>query len=75
MSDTIRRYKDDHEMTPGDWLELAGSGKRSERDEYREARRQALEAAGLEPDDDNGPPADIGEWTADDHLNDIRKDN
>jgi hypothetical protein len=67
MSEEIRHFKSDEEMTTGDWVEHARTGRRPERAEWRAARREALEDAGLEPDDDD-PSQDAEEWSVEDHA-------
>lgn len=63
----VRRFKDDDEMTVADWVEHGRTGQRPERDEYRQARRRALQDAGLEPDEEPG------ERSIDEHLEAIRR--
>jgi hypothetical protein len=66
MSDEIRRFKSDEEMQTEDWIGFHETGERPDRSEYREARRQALERAGLETDDPPDPT--LEEMSVDDHL-------
>jgi hypothetical protein len=68
MTDPPRRHKSDEEMTVGDWAAFQRTGERPERDEYRQARREALEAAGLEPDDDAKGPTALEDMTPEDHF-------
>jgi hypothetical protein len=58
MSDPIPRFKRDEEMTPGDFATYRRTGERPERDEYAEARAQALADAGLEAEDILDDPED-----------------
>jgi hypothetical protein len=71
MTKQIERFKSDEEMTAADWIEHGRTGKRPERDEYREARRKALEGAGLEHGDPGAKTLD--EMTPDDHFDHIRR--
>jgi hypothetical protein len=66
MSEQIRRFKSDEEMTTADWVEHSRTSKRPERQEYHEARREALEDARLESDD--GPLQDPEKWSVEDHA-------
>lgn len=74
MSGKLERYKSDEEMTVGDLVHFQRTGERPERDEYRQARREALEAAGLEVDDGGGPPAELEDMNVDDHARRIYSD-
>lgn len=51
------RFKPREDWTPDEILEHQRTGHQPETSEYRDARREALEAAGLEHDD----PAELGE--------------
>ena len=76
---TIRRYKTAEELTGDEHLAQEQARRRGkpvprfETDEYREARRVALDAAGLsdEPDDDDDKP--IEDRTPDEHLREVQR--
>ena len=67
------RFKERDRWTVAEILRHAQTGEKPESDEYREARRVALVDAGLEPDDPTDKP--VEEWSSDDHLAEIQKEN
>ena len=70
----IERYKAQDDYSPDDWIEHNRTGKKPEREEYVNAKREALKAAGFE-DDNPGPPEDMNEWTAQDHYHRLQGGN
>jgi hypothetical protein len=73
MAEAPQRHKSDDEMTVDDWAQFQRTGKRPERDEYREARRMALENAGLESEDAAEGPTALEDMTPEDHFKRIRR--
>jgi hypothetical protein len=75
--DAPRRHKTDEELSVDEHLQriqAEGRGetwRRPETAEYVEARREALAAAGLEPDDDPAEKAPE-DMTAEDHVRAMR---
>ena len=69
--DKIERYIPQSEWTPEQHFEHARTGAKPESAEYREARSKALTDAGFE-DDNPGPPANVDDWSAADHYDNLR---
>jgi hypothetical protein len=65
------RYKEQSEWSAHEWFTFNRDGTRPESDEYREAKRTALEDAGLESDDDTATPVD--EMSVEQHLERMRQ--
>ena len=71
MTDPPAQFKDRSDYSPGEWLTYLQSGQPAENPAYEEARRAALEAAGLEAD--ITPAATpIEDMTPSQHLSRIR---
>jgi hypothetical protein len=66
-----KRFKDPGEMTVAEHAEHQRTGTVPETDEYREAVKDALDDAGLEPTDDE--LKDIEDMTPDDHFKQIKR--
>jgi hypothetical protein len=73
------RFKKREDLTVDEQLAAIQAQKRGdpaprfETDEYRQARREALEAAGLDPDDDAEESMALEDMTPEDHFNRIRR--
>jgi hypothetical protein len=78
MSDAPPRWKDRSEFTIEEEVafqqaERRGESFRVETEAYREARRQALADAGIEPEDPKLEQKPLEEMTPADHLERIRR--
>jgi hypothetical protein len=75
----IRRYKTREELTLDEELAVVQAQRadkpqpRFETAEYRQARREALEDAGLDPGEEDTGPVDPAEMTPAQHFERIRK--
>jgi hypothetical protein len=75
----IRRFKNRGELTLDEELAVVQAQRadkplpRFETDEYRQARREALEDAGLDPGEEDTGPVDPAEMTPAQHFERIRK--
>lgn len=69
-SEPPAQFKTDDELTVEDQLSMIQGGARPETDAYKDHRRLAATAAGIDPDD--ADPADLAAWSPDDHLKAIR---
>jgi hypothetical protein len=67
---TIERFKDRHDLTPGEELEFQRTRRLPESAEYLERRAEVLADAGLEDADSGEKP--LGEMTPEDHLQRIQ---
>ena len=74
MSDKPKRFKDREDWTVDDIVRNQRTGELPENPEWRQARADALERAGLLTDDDRAAadPPDPEEATVDDHLRRIQ---
>jgi rRNA maturation protein Nop10 len=79
MTEPPERYKQREDYTMDEEVAAVQAEQRGdppprfERDEYRQARREALEDAGLEPEDDAEKPTPLEDMTPEDHFNRIRR--
>jgi hypothetical protein len=80
MTDTPRRFKDREDYSPDEQLAVQQARHRGEpeprfeTDEYKQARREHLEAGGFEPDGDQQAPTALEDMTPDDHYQRIRRE-
>lgn len=74
MADPPERYKNVGDYTAEEHLRLARTGERAETAEYIAAKAAALQKAGL-ADDDAPPPADRNDWSAQQHLNALQRED
>jgi len=73
MSDEkIERYKSLDEMTPDEHLTHMRTGVRPETAAYKNRRREALEDAGLEHDEDEDGVREDEDMTPEDHFQSMR---
>jgi hypothetical protein len=74
----IQHYKTRDEFTPDEelaFIQAQRAGQptpRFETDTYREARREALEDAGLDPGEEDTGPIELDEMTVEQHYRRIR---
>jgi hypothetical protein len=74
MPEQVKKHKTEDEMSMDELHEVVSArrnGKPTPKfmtDEYRKARREALEDAGLDPDDEPGEPVAAEDMTPDQHL-------
>jgi hypothetical protein len=76
----IERWKDENELSEDEVLRVVQARRRGEpeprfeRGEYVEARREALEAAGLEAEDADGLPDDLEDHTVAQHVERLQRE-